>query len=170
MQFRSPPITPCLWFDDQAEEAARFYTSVFRDSSIGRIARYGGEGQDVHGKPEGSVMVVEFEINGMSFTALNGGPLFRFSEAISFQVTCETQEEIDYYWERLCEGGPAEAQRCGWLKDRYGLSWQIVPRILPKLVVDPDPDKAGRAMNAMLAMKKLDIDGLVRAWRGVAGD
>jgi predicted 3-demethylubiquinone-9 3-methyltransferase (glyoxalase superfamily) len=158
-----PTITPSLWFDSQAEEAARFYVSVFKNSKIGRISRYGKEGYEIHRRPAGSVMTVEFELNGLPFTALNGGPLFKFSEAISFQVMCDTQEEIDYYWEKLTEGGDEKAQQCGWLKDRYGLSWQVVPRMLAKIMANPDPEKAGRAMKALLQMKKLDIKKLEQA-------
>jgi predicted 3-demethylubiquinone-9 3-methyltransferase (glyoxalase superfamily) len=159
-------ITPCLWFDDQAEEAARFYISVFTNSRIVRMSRYGKEGFEIHGRPEGSVMVVEFQIEGQTFTALNGGPLFRFNEAVSFQVSCETQEEIDYYWEKLTEDGDREAQQCGWLKDRYGVSWQVVPTVLGDLVADPDSEKSQRAMRAMLRMKKIDIAALRRAYDG----
>lgn len=159
-------IVPCLWFDDNAEEAAELYTSIFADSRIGRISRYGKEGHEIHGRPEGSVMVVEFEIEGRQFTALNGGPAFRFNEAISFQVSCDTQEEVDYYWERLSEGGDEKAQQCGWLKDRFGVSWQIVPSVLPELLRDPDPAKSERVMKAMLQMKKIDIEGLRRAYDG----
>jgi predicted 3-demethylubiquinone-9 3-methyltransferase (glyoxalase superfamily) len=117
------PITPCLWFDHQAEEAAEFYTSIFRKATIGRIARYGAAGREVHGQPPGTVMTVAFELNGQPFTALNGGPVFKFNEAISLQVLCETQEEIDYYWERLSTGGAENAPQCGWLKDKYSVSW-----------------------------------------------
>lgn len=159
-------IVPCLWFDSQAEEAASFYTSIFPNSRIGRIARYGKEGFEIHGRPEGSVMTVEFEIDGQSFTALNGGPVFKFSEAISFQVHCETQEEIDHYWARLSEGGDPEAQQCGWLKDKYGISWQIIPTVLGTLVGDPQSEKSQRAMKAMLKMKKIDIQGLRQAYEG----
>lgn len=156
-------ITPCLWFDDQAAEAADFYTSIFANSRIGKVSRYGAEGHDVHGKPAGSVMVVEFEIEGQAFTALNGGPMFKFNEAVSFQVDCRTQEEVDYYWERLSEGGDESAQRCGWLKDKYGVSWQIVPGILGELLADADSRKSDRVMKAMLQMTKLDIEALKRA-------
>ena len=159
-------ITPCLWFDNQAEEAARFYTAVFKNSRIGRIARYGKEGQEIHGPPEGSVLTVEFEINGQTFTALNGGPIFTFNEAISFQVPCETQDDVDYYWERLSQGGDVKAQQCGWLKDRYGVSWQIVPTVLTKLLQDKDRVRADKVMKAMLQMTKLDIGGLERAYAG----
>jgi predicted 3-demethylubiquinone-9 3-methyltransferase (glyoxalase superfamily) len=159
-------ITPCLWFDDQAEEAAKFYTAVFRDSRIVRVARYGEAGHDVHGRPAGTVMIVAFELDGQAFTALNGGPMFKFNEAISLQVNCETQEEVGYYWERLSEGGDRSAQQCGWLKDRYGVSWQIVPTVLPELVGNPDSARSQRAMEAMLKMKKIDIETLKRASAG----
>jgi predicted 3-demethylubiquinone-9 3-methyltransferase (glyoxalase superfamily) len=157
-------ITPCLWFDSEAEDAARFYTSVFKNSRIGRIARYGKEGKEIHGRPEGSVLTVEFEINGQTFTALNGGPVFEFNEAISFQVPCDSQEDVDHYWERLSAGGDEKAQRCGWLKDRYGVSWQIVPTVLPKMLQDKERKKADRVMKAMLQMKKIDIAELKRAY------
>jgi predicted 3-demethylubiquinone-9 3-methyltransferase (glyoxalase superfamily) len=156
-------IVPCLWFDDQAEDAATLYTSIFKDSRITKISRYGKAGQEVHGRPPGSVMTVAFELEGQEFTALNGGPLFHFSEAVSFQVACETQEEVDYFWDKLSAGGDEKAQQCGWLKDRFGLSWQVVPAILPQLLIDPDPAKAGRVMNAMLKMKKIEIAELERA-------
>jgi predicted 3-demethylubiquinone-9 3-methyltransferase (glyoxalase superfamily) len=159
-------ITPCLWFDDQAEEAVAFYTAIFKNSKIVIVARYGEGGQDIHGKPVGSVMTVAFELEGQAFTALNGGPMFKFNEAISFQVSCETQDEVDYYWEKLSEGGDEKAQQCGWLKDKYGVSWQIVPNVLPKLINDPDTEKSKRAMEAMLRMKKIDIEELKRAHAG----
>jgi predicted 3-demethylubiquinone-9 3-methyltransferase (glyoxalase superfamily) len=160
------PITPCLWFDNQAEEAARYYTSIFKNSKIGTIARYTEAGQEVHGRPPGSVMTVEFELNGQPFTALNGGPLFQFNEAISFQIMCETQEEVDHYWNKLTAGGDKNAQQCGWLKDKYGVSWQVVPTVLAEMMSDPDKEKSGRAMEAMLQMKKLDIAELERAFEG----
>jgi predicted 3-demethylubiquinone-9 3-methyltransferase (glyoxalase superfamily) len=159
-------ISPCLWFDHQAEEAASFYTSIFRNSKIGMISRYGEAGRETHRKPPGSVMTVAFELDGQTFTALNGGPIFKFNEAISLQVNCETQEEIDYYWEKLGAGGDEKAQQCGWLKDKYGVSWQIVPTVLPGMVSDPDPAKSGRVMEAMLKMKKINIDELKRAHAG----
>jgi len=159
-------ITPCLWFDDQAQEAAEFYTSIFKNSRIGHISRYGEAGREVHGKAPGTVLTVAFELDGQSFTALNGGPIFKFNEALSLQVNCETQEEVDYYWRRLSEGGNEGAQQCGWLKDKYGVSWQVVPTILTELIADPDPEKSGRAMTAMLQMKKLDIAKLKRAFAG----
>lgn len=161
-------ITPCLWFDDQAEEAVEFYTAIFKNSKIVTVARYGEAGQDIHRKPVGSVMTVAFELDGQTFTALNGGPMFKFNEAISFQVNCETQDEVDYYWEKLSEGGDEKAQGCGWLKDKYGVSWQIVPGILPKLINDPDPEKSKRAMEAMLRMKKIDIDEIKRVHAGLS--
>jgi predicted 3-demethylubiquinone-9 3-methyltransferase (glyoxalase superfamily) len=159
-------ITPCLWFDDRAEEAAEFYTSIFPNSKIGNISRYGEAGQEVHGKPAGTVMTVAFELDGQTFTALNGGPIFKFNEAISLQVDCETQEEVDYYWEKLSEGGDEKAQQCGWLKDKYGVSWQIVPRILVEILNDADESKSQKAMSAMLQMKKIDIGELKRAAAG----
>ncbi len=159
-------IAPCLWFDDQAETAARFYVSVFEDSRIVRLAHYGKAGHEIHGRPPGSVMTVAFELAGQAFTALNGGPLFTFSEAISLQVTCDTQAEVDYYWERLGNGGDEAAQRCGWLKDCYGLSWQIVPAELPDMLSDPEDPRSQRTMESMLQMKKLDIAALRTAYAG----
>ena len=159
-------ITPCLWFDDHAEEAVKFYTGIFRNSRIGEIARYGEARREVHGKPAGTVMTVAFELDGQAFTALNGGPIFKFNEAISFQINCETQEEVDYYWEKLSEGGDEQAQQCGWLKDKYGASWQVVPGVLLEMINDPDSEKSQRAMKAMLQMKKIDIDELKRAYAG----
>ncbi len=155
-------ITPFLWFDNQAEEAANFYTPVFKNSKIGSVARYGEEGAAVSGQPNGSVMTVEFELEGQKFVALNGGPLFTFSPAISFVVNCEAQEEVDELWEKLSEGG--ETQRCGWLKDKYGVSWQIVPTVLVEMLQDKDAEKAKRVMNAMLQMDKIDIAGLKQAY------
>jgi len=159
-------ITPCLWFDTQAEEAADFYTSVFPNAKVVKVARYGEAGKDIHGKPPGSAMVVAFELDGQTFTALNGGPQFTFSEAVSFQVNCETQEEVDYYWDKLSRGGDDRAQQCGWLKDKFGASWQIVPTVMPAMFADPDPAKAARVMEAMLKMKKLDIAALQHAYMG----
>jgi len=157
-------ISPCLWFDDQGEEAAKFYTSIFKDSKIGDVTRYGKEGYEIHGREEGTVMTVEFEIEGQKFLALNGGPIFKFNEAISFQVYCETQEEVDYYWEKLSEGGDEKAQQCGWLKDKYGVSWQIVPVVLTKMLQDKDAKKSQRVMKALLQMRKLDIKTLTEAY------
>jgi len=164
MQFSKNPITPCLWFDTQAEEAAKFYVSVFKNSKLGRISRYGEAGQNHHRKKPGSVMTVEFELNGQKFTALNAGPQFKFTEAVSFQVMCETQDEIDYYWTKLTAGG--EEGPCGWLKDRYGLSWQVMPDTIPKMVADADTAKAGRVVEAIMTMKKLDVAKLERAYEG----
>ena len=161
-------ITPCLWFDDQAEDAARFYTGVFRNSRITMITRYGPAGFEVHGRPAGSVMVVAFELDGAAFTALNGGPHFKFTEAISLQVNCETQQEIDYFWEKLGAGGDPKAQQCGWLKDRYGLSWQIVPAEMDEMFKDEQSAGSQRAMEAMLGMKKLDMNEIRRAYEGAA--
>jgi predicted 3-demethylubiquinone-9 3-methyltransferase (glyoxalase superfamily) len=165
MQFKQR-IAPCLWFDTQAEEAAGFYLSVFRNSRIVKISRYGKAGYETHRRPAGSVMTVAFELDGQAFTALNGGPLFKFSEAISLQINCESQEEVDYYWQKLAEGGDRKAQQCGWLKDKYGLSWQVVPMAMIELISDPDPEKSGRVMEAMLQMKKLDIEKLKQAYAG----
>src|SRR4051812_35100752 len=153
-------ITPFLWFDNQAEEAARFYVTVFKNSKLGNITRYGEAGKEVHGREPGSAMTVAFEIEGLPFTALNGGPLFKFTEAISFWIHCETQEEVDHYWNNLTAGGDPNSQQCGWLKDKFGVSWQVVPTILPMLLSDPDPQKSQRTMQAMLQMKKLDIESL----------
>jgi len=155
-------IAPCLWFDHQAEEAAKFYVSIFENSAIGTLARYGREGFEVHGRPEGSVMTVSFRLAGQEFTALNGGPYFKFTEAISFVVKCETQAEVDRYWDRLSQGGDAQAQQCGWLKDKFGVSWQIVPVALFEMLSGADKEKSGRAMQAMLQMKKLDLPTLRR--------
>jgi predicted 3-demethylubiquinone-9 3-methyltransferase (glyoxalase superfamily) len=150
-------ITPFLWFDTEGEEAAEFYTSVFPNSKIVDVARYGSAGP----RPEGTVMTVSFELDGQPFVALNGGPEFKFSEAVSFLVSCETQEEVDAYWSKLSEGG--EQGPCGWLKDKFGLSWQIIPAALPRLLGDPDREKSQRVMQAMLKMKKIEIDALERA-------
>jgi len=151
-------IVPFLWFDNQAEEAAKFYTSIFKNSKVGQVTRYGEAGPG----PEGSVMTASFELEGMEFTALNGGPLFKFTEAISFVVHCSSQEEVDELWEKLTEGG--EEGPCGWLKDRYGLSWQIVPTALVEMLNDPDPEKSKRVTEAMLKMKKIDINTLRQAY------
>jgi predicted 3-demethylubiquinone-9 3-methyltransferase (glyoxalase superfamily) len=159
-------ITPCLWFDNNAEDAVTFYTSVFSNSKVGRVMRYGKEGYELHGMPEETVLTIEFELNGQSFVALNGGPVFKFTEAISFVVNCETQEEVDYYWNKLSEGGDPNAQQCGWLKDKFGVSWQIVPTVLNKLLSDPDKQKSGRVMQALLQMKRLDITMLQHAYDG----
>ena len=157
-------IAPCLWFDTQAEEAAQFYCSVFKNSRILHVGHYGEAGREIHGKPAGSGLTVACELDGQPFTALNGGPIFRFNEAISLQVYCDTQEELDNYWDCLSAGGDASAQQCGWLKDKYGVSWQIVPAVLPELMTDADPRKTDRAMTALLNMKKLSIADLKRAY------
>jgi predicted 3-demethylubiquinone-9 3-methyltransferase (glyoxalase superfamily) len=159
-------ITPCLWFDNQAEEAAKLYVSLFDNSEIGAITRYDKEGFEVHGRPEGSAMTVSFRLAGQQFTALNGGPHFKFTEAISFVVRCETQAEVDRYWEKLCKGGDEKAQQCGWLKDKYGVSWQIVPAALFEMIADADSEKSGRVMRAMLQMRKLDLAALRQAYDG----
>lgn len=159
-------ITPCLWFDNQGEEAARFYVSIFPNSKIDMISRFGPEGQEHHRQPPGSVMTVEFVLDGQTFTALNGGPIFKFNEAVSLQVNCDTQAEIDHYWDKLSSGGDPQAQQCGWLKDRYGLSWQVNPSIVPQLLTNPDPAKRGRVMTALLQMKKIDLAALLAAADG----
>jgi predicted 3-demethylubiquinone-9 3-methyltransferase (glyoxalase superfamily) len=157
-------ITPFLWFADDAEEAVKFYVSIFKNSKIGSVTRYDEEGAKAAGRPKGSVMTVPFELDGQEFTALNGGPYFKFTEAISFVVNCETQEEVDDFWEKLSAGG--QEVQCGWLKDRFGVSWQVVPRALVEMLQDKDPEKSRRAMAAMLTMKKIDIAALKRAYEG----
>jgi predicted 3-demethylubiquinone-9 3-methyltransferase (glyoxalase superfamily) len=159
----SQKIAPCLWFDSQAEEAAKFYVSVFKNSKIGRVSRYPAVGQEIHGRKAGSVMTVEFELDGQRFTALNGGPDFRFTEAVSFQINCDTQEEVDLYWNKLSQGGDPKAQQCGWLKDRFGLSWQVIPKVLTDMLQEHESPRAQKAMEAMLKMKKIDIRELERA-------
>src|SRR6266404_507330 len=154
-------ITPFLWYDDKAEEAANFYVSIFKNSKVVSVARYGEAGPG----PKGSAMTVAFELDGQKFVALNGGPHFKFTEAVSFVVNCTSQEEVDYFWEQLLEGGGKESQ-CGWLKDKYGLSWQVTPTILPELLQNKDPEKANRVMQAMLKMVKIDIETLKRAAEG----
>lgn len=158
-------ITSCLWFDNQAEEAANFYCSVFRNSKLGRTSYYGKEGTEIHGQPEGKVMTVDFEVEGQSFVALNGGPQFKFSEAISFQIHCADQQEIDYYWEKLTADGGSPGP-CGWLKDRFGLSWQVVPAELIEMIMDPDKSKSQRVTKAFLQMQKFDIARLRQAFNG----
>jgi predicted 3-demethylubiquinone-9 3-methyltransferase (glyoxalase superfamily) len=152
-------ISICLWFENQAEEAAMFYTSLFNNSKIESISRYGKEGFEIHGQKEGTVMTVSFSIKGQPFTALNGGPVFKFNEAVSLQIFCDTQAEIDHYWNKLSEGG--EEGQCGWLKDKFGLSWQVIPSILPELM--SNPEKSGRVTQAFLKMKKFDIEKLRNA-------
>ena len=155
-------ITPCLWFDNQAEEAVNFYVSIFKNSKIGSVARYGEEGAKVSGRPKGTVMTVTFQLDGQEFMALNGGPMFKFTEAISFIVNCKTQQEVDELWEKLSKGG--EEGPCGWLKDKYGVSWQIVPIVLGEMLQDKDPEKSERVMKVMLQMRKLDIKSLEQAY------
>ena len=159
-------IRPCLWFADQAEQAARFYAGIFSNSRIVTVTRYGTAGFEIHQRPAGSVMTVEFELDGQRFTALNGGPMFTFNEAISLEVHCTTQDEIDYYWQQLGAGGDPKAQQCGWLKDRFGLSWQIVPTDWSSKLAEPDSPKSQRAFAAMMQMKKLDIAALEQAYEG----
>ncbi|OGU30543.1 MAG: hypothetical protein A2057_12615 [Ignavibacteria bacterium GWA2_35_9] len=156
-------ITPFLWFDTQAEEAVNFYSSLFKDSKVGNASRYDEAGAAASGRPEGSVMTVSFQLNGQEFTAINGGPHFKFTEAISFVVNCENQEEVDYYWEKL--SAVPQSEMCGWLKDKYGLSWQIVPTVLSKLLTDKDAKKSQRVMQAMLQMKKIEIADLEKAYK-----
>ena len=157
-------ITPFLWFETQAEEAAGVYVSIFKNSRIKGLARYDGEAAQAAGRPKGSVMTVQFELDGQDFVALNGGPVFKFTEAISFVVNCESQDEIDHFWQQLSAGG--QEVECGWLKDRFGVSWQVVPTILGELLQDKDPEKPKRVMAALMMMKKLDIGGLRRAYEG----
>lgn len=156
-------ITPFLWFDNQAEEAESYYTSIFKNSKILRTLRYDDDAAAASGRPKGTVMTVAFRLEGQDFVALNGGPMFKFTEAISFVVNCTSQEEVDYYWDNLTRGGDEQAQQCGWLKDKFGVSWQIVPTELDELLSDPDPTKSRNAMKAMLQMKKFDIKTLKRA-------
>jgi predicted 3-demethylubiquinone-9 3-methyltransferase (glyoxalase superfamily) len=159
-------ITPCLWFDSEGEDAANFYVSIFKNSKIKHISRYTEAGKEFHGKPVGAVMVVSFELNGQEYTALNGGPLFKLSEAFSLQVMCESQEEVDYYWEKLSAGGDPSAEACGWLKDKFGVSWQVIPAEFLELLKAGDAEKSQRAMNAMFQMKKLDLNVLKKAYNG----
>jgi predicted 3-demethylubiquinone-9 3-methyltransferase (glyoxalase superfamily) len=161
MELTAKKITPCLWFDTQAEEAAKFYASVFKNSKIGKVSRYGKEGFEVHGKKAGTVMTVEVELEGQKFLALNGGPHFKFNEAVSFQVHCETQQEIDHFWSELAKEG--EEGPCGWLKDKFGLSWQIIPKALPEMLTDGNSETAQRVMRSMLQMRKIDLAALRRA-------
>ena len=158
-------ITPFLWFNDDAEEAAKFYTSVFKNSKVGKILRYDEASAKAAGRPAGSVLTVEFEIEGQKFTALNGGPQFKFNESVSFVVNCKTQEEVDYFWEKLTAGGGQESE-CGWLKDKFGLSWQITPTVLIDMLNDKDPKKAGQVMKAMMQMQKIEINKLKAAYAG----
>jgi len=166
MTITTQRITNCLWFDKEADEAAKFYTSIFKNSRITSTTRYSAAGQEIHGQKAGSVMTVAFELDGHSFIGLNAGPIFKFNEAVSFQINCDTQQEIDYYWEKLGAGGDPKAQACGWLKDKFGLSWQVSPRMMDELFKDDQSAGAQRAMAAMLKMKKLDIAELRRAYEG----
>lgn len=159
-------ITPCLWFDNQAEQAANFYVGIFPNSKITATARFGEAGHEIHGRPAGSVMTVDFELDGNPFTALNGGPIFKLSEAVSFQVFCKDQAEIDRYWEKLGEGGDPNAQQCGWLKDKFGLSWQIVPEGMAEYFQGEATPATERAMEAMLKMKKIDVAAMKKAYEG----
>lgn len=165
MAINATKIGPCLWFDNQAEEAAEFYTAIFKNSKIKRTARYSKAGKEIHGGKAGSVMTVEFELDGLTFTAINGGPIFKFTEAVSFQIPCETQEEIDYYWSKLTADGGQEGP-CGWLKDKYGLSWQVTPAMLPDMLLDHNSEKTERVTDAFMQMKKFDIAKLKRAYEG----
>jgi predicted 3-demethylubiquinone-9 3-methyltransferase (glyoxalase superfamily) len=166
MALAKQKIVPCLWFDTEAEEAAQFYVSIFKNSKLGAISRYSKEGHEVHGREPGSVMTVEFELDGQKFLGLNGGPIFKFTEAISFQIMCESQDEIDHFWSKLTAGG--QEVECGWLKDKYGLSWQVVPTALFEMLMDPDRRKADRVTKAFLQMKKFDIAALRRAYEDKA--
>ncbi|RYP40968.1 hypothetical protein DL768_010559 [Monosporascus sp. mg162] len=166
MNFDKLTLTTCLWFDGQAEEAANFYVSVFKNSKITHIQRYSDAGKEFHGHEPGTVLVVEFELNGHRFVGLNGGPNFKFSPATSFMLDSDTQEEVDYYWDKLRDGGDEAAQQCGWLADKYGVSWQIVPRVLKGMMSGPDKEKADRVTVAMMHMHKLDIAGLKKAFDG----
>ena len=162
----SSKITPCLWFSNNAEEAAQFYVGIFPNARIVQTTRYPEAGKEVHGQTPGSVLTVDFVLDGQSFTGLNGGPVFTFTEAVSFQIMCETQDEVDHYWSRLGDGGPVEAQQCGWVKDRFGLSWQVVPKGMVRMLSDPDGVKVNRVFGAMMQMKKLDLAALERAFAG----
>lgn len=159
-------ITPCLWFDGRAEEAANFYTSIFKNSKITHTQRYTEVGREQHGQEPGTVMVVAFELDGQSFTALNGGPQFKFTEAISLQIECADQAEVDHYWEKLTEGGDPAKQQCGWVADKFGVAWQVVPKVLEEMIADPDPAKSRRAFQSMMSMKKFDIAALKKAFDG----
>jgi predicted 3-demethylubiquinone-9 3-methyltransferase (glyoxalase superfamily) len=161
MQLAQTKIMPCLWFDTEAEDAAKHYVAIFKNAKMGPVSRYGKEGKEIHGKDAGTVLTAEFELEGQKFVALNGGPHFKFDEAISFQIFCENQAEVDYFWEKLGQGG--EHGHCGWLKDKFGLSWQVIPRALPEMLKDQNTEKSQRVMKAMLQMRKLDIDVLKRA-------
>jgi len=159
-------ITPFLWFDHEAEQAAKHYVSIFPNSRIVKVARYGEAGKEVHGRAPGSVMTVEFDLDAERFMALNGGPLFKFNESVSFMVHCATQKDVDYYWDKLGAGGDPKARQCGWLKDKFGLSWQVVPTEMLAMLDDPGSPKSQRAFKAMMGMKKLDLEALRRAYAG----
>jgi predicted 3-demethylubiquinone-9 3-methyltransferase (glyoxalase superfamily) len=159
-------ITPCLWFDGQAEEAANFYTSFFKNGKVIHKQYYGEAGKEAHGQDPGTVMIVEFELDGQTFTALNGGPLFKFNAAISFRIECEDQEELDHYWQKLSDGGDVAKQQCGWVEDKFGVSWQVIPKVLSKMLSDPDPAKSKRTFTALMGMKKVDIPALKAANEG----
>ncbi|ATL48039.1 hypothetical protein COR50_13160 [Chitinophaga caeni] len=165
-KIHSQKLTPNLWFTTNAEEAVNFYVGIFKNSSTGHISRYGKEGFEFHGMPEGTVLTMEFKLEGQSFLALNGNPNFTFNESISFIISCENQEEVDYYWEKLSEGGDPKSQVCGWLKDKFGVSWQVVPAALQKMMQSKEPEKQGRMMGALMQMKKLDIAQLEAAYNG----
>lgn len=166
MEKKIQKITANFWFSEQAEEAVNFYMSVFKDSRMGRVTYYTKEGQEIHGMAEGMVMTIDFHLEGQEFVALNGGPVFQFTEAISFIINCESQEEVDYYWDKLTEGGDEKAQVCGWLKDKFGVSWQVVPIELNDMITDPDTKKVERVTKALLQMKKLDLQTLQEAYEG----
>jgi len=159
-------ITPNFWFNKNAEEAVNFYTSIFKNSNIGRVTRYLNAGQEIHGMEAGTVLTIEFQLEGQNFLALNGGPEFQFTEALSLIINCDSQEEIDYYWDKLTEGGDEKSQVCGWLKDKFGVSWQVIPVVLDDMISDPDTQKAERVMTALLQMKKLDLPALQKAYDG----
>ncbi|MCO6059208.1 VOC family protein [Pseudomonas sp. MOB-449] len=166
MSKRIHTIVPCLWFDDQAEAAVNFYVGIFPNSKITTMSRYGEAGRDVHGREPGSVLTVDFELDGQRFTALNGGPAFTFNEAVSFQIHCDDQDELDHYWDKLSAGGDPNAQQCGWLKDRFGLSWQVVPIAMLEMLEDSQSAPSQRAFAAMMQMRKLDIAALKKAYDG----
>lgn len=166
MDMKIQKITPNFWFNTNAEDAVNFYVSIFKDAGIGRTTRYPGEGRDVHGMEKGTVMTMEFQLEGQQYLALNGGGEFEFNESISFIVNCDSQEEVDYYWDKLTEGGDESAQVCGWLKDKFGVSWQVVPRELDDMMVDGDLERVNRIMRSLLQMKKLDLNELRKAYVG----
>ena len=166
MKNKFQKITTNFWFDKQAEEAVQFYLSIFKNSAMGRTTRYIKEGQEIHGMPEGTVMTIDFVLEGQEFVALNGGPAFQFNEAVSLIINCESQEEVDYYWNRLTEGGDEKAQVCGWLKDKFGVSWQVVPIALNEMLTTDDAEKATRVTREFLQMKKIDLAVLQRAYEG----